>query len=81
MIQQFMPIQLPREWSTLQVVDFMLSALAEGDFLILCPDSDTNRRLDEKRIQWQADDLMKNRPALSHWHPQVLEAYKRFVDQ
>ena len=81
MIQQFVPSQPPGAWSTQQVVDFMLEALAEGDFLILCPDNDTNRRLDEKRMQWQADDLIKNRPALSRWHPEFLEAYQRFVDQ
>ena len=81
MIQQFVPTQPPGAWSTQQVVDFMLEALTEGDFLILCPDNDTNRRLDEKRMQWQADDLIKNRPALSRWHPEFLEAYQRFVDQ
>jgi hypothetical protein len=32
-------------------------------------------------MQWQADDLIKNRPALSRWHPEFLEAYQRFVDQ
>ena len=81
MILQFVPIQPPRVWSTLQVDDFVLQALAEGDCLILCPDNDTNRRLDEKLMQWQADYLIKKRPALSNWHPQIPEAYQRFVDQ
>ena len=25
--------------------------------------------MDEKRVQWAAEDLIKNRPALSRWHP------------
>ena len=64
-----------------QVVDFVREALAEEDFLILCHDNDTNRRLDEKLMQWHDDDPIENRPALSRWHPQIPEAYQRFVDQ
>ena len=81
MVQLFVPTQPPGAWSTQQVVDFVLEALAEGDFQILCPDNDTRRRLDEKRMQWRADVLIKNRPALSRWHPQFLKTYQRFVDQ
>ena len=72
MILQFVPIQPPLVWSTLQVDNFVLQALAEGDCLILCPDNDTNGQLDEQRMKWQADDLTKNRPALSHRHSQML---------
>ena len=44
-------------------------------------DTDTDRILDEKRIQWQADDLILNRPALSRWHPDFQVAYEQFIDQ
>jgi NAD(P)-dependent dehydrogenase (short-subunit alcohol dehydrogenase family) len=54
-------------WTSEQVVDEMLAGLSRGDFYILCPDNDVTRAMDEKRIQWAADDLIKNRPALSRW--------------
>lgn len=27
------------------------------------------RELDQRRMQWSADDMILNRPALSRWHP------------
>jgi NAD(P)-dependent dehydrogenase (short-subunit alcohol dehydrogenase family) len=56
-------------WSADEVVDFMLDALGRGDFYILCPDNDVTRPVDEKRIRWAAEDIIRNRPALSRWHP------------
>jgi hypothetical protein len=76
-----MPTQPSGAWSTHQVIDFMLDSLTTGDFLILCPDNDTDRTLDEKRIQWHADDLILNRPALSRWHQEYQAAYEQFIDQ
>ena len=55
-------------WTADQVVDFMLAAMAKGDFYILCPDNDVTREMDEKRIRWAAGDIIENRPALSRWH-------------
>jgi NAD(P)-dependent dehydrogenase (short-subunit alcohol dehydrogenase family) len=81
MIRRFMPTQPSVAWSTHQVIDFMLDSLTTGDFLILCPDNDTDRTLDEKRIQWHADDLILNRPALSRWHQEYQAAYEQFIDQ
>ena len=37
-------------WTPEQVIDFMLPAMARGDFYILCPDNDVTRELDAKRI-------------------------------
>jgi len=59
----------------------MMDALEKDDFYILCPDNETPRELDEKRIQWTADDIIKNRPALSRWHPDYAEEFKAFVDR
>lgn len=56
-------------WTPEQVVDFMLARLAEEDFYILCPDNAVDRKTDELRMQWSADDVIKNRPALSRWNP------------
>jgi NAD(P)-dependent dehydrogenase (short-subunit alcohol dehydrogenase family) len=66
-------------WTADQVVDFMLEALARGDFYILCPDNEVTRPMDEKRMQWATEDVIKNRPALSRWHPDYKEAFARFM--
>ena len=49
----------PGAWTTQQVIEFMLAEIQKDAFLILCPDNDTPRRLDERRIQWNTDDLIK----------------------
>lgn len=68
-------------WTSEQVVDFMFESLSRGDFYILCPDNDVTREMDEKRIQWSADDLIKNRPALSRWHPDHEAHFARFMGE
>jgi NAD(P)-dependent dehydrogenase (short-subunit alcohol dehydrogenase family) len=66
-------------WTPDQVIDFMLDSIARGDFYILCPDNDVTRAMDERRMQWSADDLIKNRPALSRWHPDFKAAFDAFM--
>ena len=66
-------------WTPEQTVDFMFERLAAGDFYILCPDNDTPRALDERRILWAAGDIVENRPPLSRWHKDYAEAFARFV--
>lgn len=66
-------------WTPEQTVDFMMERLDSGDFYILCPDNDVSRALDERRIQWAADDVIKNRPPLSRWHPDYVEAFEAYV--
>jgi hypothetical protein len=66
-------------WTAEQTVDFMVERLEAGDFYILCPDNDTPRRLDERRILWAAGDIVDNRPALSRWHADYAEAFAKFV--
>ncbi|MDZ4776722.1 MAG: SDR family NAD(P)-dependent oxidoreductase [Alphaproteobacteria bacterium] len=67
-------------WTPDQVAGFMFDALEKGDFYILCPDNDVTRAMDEKRIQWAADDLIQNRPALSRWHPDFADAFAKYMD-
>src|SRR3954468_10052058 len=43
----------------------MFDHIAAGDFYLLCPDNETTRAMDEKRIAWAAGDIIENRPALS----------------
>ncbi|HEY5070635.1 MAG TPA: SDR family NAD(P)-dependent oxidoreductase [Caulobacteraceae bacterium] len=69
----------PGAWTTEQVVDFMLAAMAAGDFYILCPDNEVSRELDNARITWSAQDLTENRPPLSRWHPDFKDAFAAFI--
>ncbi|WP_437682083.1 SDR family NAD(P)-dependent oxidoreductase [Sorangium sp. So ce131] len=62
-------------WTADQVVDLMIDSMGRGDFYVLCPDNAVTREVDERRIQWAADDLIRNRPALSRWHPDYAEAF------
>ncbi|MEM6847944.1 MAG: SDR family NAD(P)-dependent oxidoreductase [Pseudomonadota bacterium] len=68
-------------WTASQTVDFMVESLNRGDFYILCPDNDVPRALDEKRIAWNAGDLIENRPALSRWHPDYKDAFNAFIQR
>jgi len=69
----------PGAWTSEQVADEMIAAMGRGDFYILCPDNDVTRSMDERRIQWMADDLIWNRPALSRWHPDYKDAFAAFM--
>ena len=66
-------------WTPEQVIDFMIERLAAGDFYILCPDYETTRAVDERRMAWAIGDIIENRPALSRWHPSYKEAFNRFL--
>ncbi|GEO85714.1 MULTISPECIES: SDR family NAD(P)-dependent oxidoreductase [Alphaproteobacteria] len=66
-------------WTPEQTVDFMLQSIERGDFYILCPDNDVDRRTDEKRILWAAGDIVENRPPLSRWHPDYDARFKAYL--
>ncbi len=66
-------------WTGEQVADFMLESLVRGDFYILCPDNDTPRATDEKRMAWAVGDIIENRPALSRWHPDYKDAFAQYI--
>lgn len=68
-------------WTPEQTVAFMMERLEAGDFYILCPDNEVDRALDEKRMRWAADDIIRNRPPLSRWHPDYADAFKDFLDE
>ncbi len=79
MVSRHIPQKPPFAWTAEETVDFLLPCLDRGDFYIICPDNESPRDVDEKRIQWSADDLIKNRPALSRWHPDFKEAFEAFM--
>jgi NAD(P)-dependent dehydrogenase (short-subunit alcohol dehydrogenase family) len=66
-------------WTAEQVADFMLDSLARGDFYILCPDNETERPMDERRMAWAVGDIIENRPPLSRWHPDYKEKFAEFL--
>lgn len=66
-------------WSAAQVADRMLEGMASGQFYIFCEDNEVTRELDQRRMQWSAEDLIQNRPALSRWHPDYREAFAAYV--
>lgn len=68
-------------WMPADVVDFMLEGVAKGDFYILCPDEETTRTMDEKRMAWAMGDIIDSRPALSRWHPDYKDAFARFLTE
>ena len=66
-------------WTSEQTVQFMLESLERGDFYILCPDNDVDRKTDERRMAWAIGDIIENRPPLSRWHPDFTDASKKFI--
>jgi len=66
-------------WTSEQTVQFMLESLERGDFYILCPDNDVDRKTDERRMAWAIGDIIENRPPLSRWHPEFTDASKKFI--
>jgi NAD(P)-dependent dehydrogenase (short-subunit alcohol dehydrogenase family) len=69
----------PGAWTPEQVVHFMLAAMAAGDFYIICPDNDVTRDIDNRRILWAAEDIVRNRPALQRWHPDYADEFAAFL--
>ncbi|TGE01720.1 SDR family NAD(P)-dependent oxidoreductase [Methylobacterium nonmethylotrophicum] len=67
-------------WTPEETVAFMLEKMAAGDFYILCPDNETTREMDEKRMRWSSDDVVRNRPALSRWHPDHKAAFAAHME-
>jgi len=63
-------------WTADQVAEVLVDGMGRGDFYLWCEDNETTRGVDERRIQWAADDIIKNRPALSRWHRDYAEAFK-----
>ncbi len=67
-------------WTPDQTIDFMIDSIGRGDFYILCPDGEVDRKTDEKRILWAANDIIENRPPLSRWHEEYSNEFKSFLN-
>ncbi len=66
-------------WWPEQVVNELLARIAADDFYIICPDNDVTPQMDQLRMQWNTDDVILNRPALSRWHPGFADAFADFM--
>lgn len=66
-------------WTADQVAQRMLERMQAGDFYLFCEDNEVTPELDRRRMQWAADDLILNRPALSRWHPDYRDRYAAYV--
>lgn len=62
-------------WTPDEVIDVMMEGLLRGDFYLWCIDNETSRDTDERRILWNAGDIIEGRPALSRWHPGYTQAF------
>jgi NAD(P)-dependent dehydrogenase (short-subunit alcohol dehydrogenase family) len=69
----------PGSWMPEQVVNKLIEGMAAGDFYIICPDNDVTRDVDNRRILWAAEDIIRNRPALSRWHPDYQDEFAEFL--
>ena len=69
----------PGSWMPDEVVDLLVERMGEGDFYVICPDNDVTRDIDNRRILWAAEDIIRNRPALSRWHPDYAEKFAAFL--
>lgn len=66
-------------WTADDVANRMVEGMKNNDFYIFCEDNEVTRDLDQKRMQWSADDMIKNRPALSRWHPEFREQFNAYI--
>lgn len=66
-------------WTAAQVAQRLLDGMAQSDFYIFCEDNEVTKELDQKRMQWSADDIIKNRPALSRWHPDYRDQFAAYI--
>src|SRR6516225_5206647 len=69
----------PGSWTPDQVIDVLVERMGNGDFYILCPDNDVTTDVDNRRILWGAEDIIRNRPALSRWHPDYAAEFAAFL--
>ena len=68
-------------WTPEQVIEFMLDGIDKKQFYLICPDNAVTREVDNARMLWNVDDIVKNRPALSRWSEEHKDEFEAFVQQ
>lgn len=81
MTKKYFPEKPDAAWHPEQVADELLTRMSLGDFYIICPDNDVTTEIDNKRVQWNTDDIIKNRPALSRWHQEYQAEFDQYMDK
>lgn len=66
-------------WRVDQVAETLVDRLSKGDFYIYCEDNEVTSDVDQFCIQWSADDIIRNRPALSRCHPEYRNEFARHL--
>ncbi|CAO1631886.1 unnamed protein product [Sympodiomycopsis kandeliae] len=66
-------------WSPEQTADFALQKIQKGSFYILCPDNETSADVDKARMEWNINDVIQDRPALSRWHDDYTDKFADFM--
>lgn len=68
-------------WTPEQVVDYLQTKMAEGQFWVLCPDNDVTEDMDRRRMQWNTDDALLGRPPLSRWREEYKDEFKAYMEK
>lgn len=69
----------PGSWTPDQVIGMLVERMGNGDFYIICPDNDVTTDVDNRRILWGAEDIIRNRAPLSRWHPDYADEFAAFL--
>jgi hypothetical protein len=69
----------PGAWTPEQCVNQLIETLNAGEFYVLCEDNDVKRWQDERRMQWNVDDVIKRRSALSRWDEKCKTEFDAFM--
>jgi hypothetical protein len=64
-----------------ECVSQLLQHVDSGEFYILCEDNDVKRQQDERRMQWNLDDVIHRREALSRWNSPFTTQYEEYMKQ
>jgi len=67
-------------WMPQQTIDYLLDAIADEKFYIICPDNDVSEEMDRKRIAWAAGDVIARDVPLSRWHPDWKAAFAAYME-
>ncbi|MBO1359157.1 SDR family NAD(P)-dependent oxidoreductase [Acetobacter sacchari] len=66
-------------WTAEELIAYFVARLRKGDFYIICPDGAVTPEIDQRRMRWALDDIIKNRPALSRWHDDWKDQFSTFL--
>ncbi|GGJ94747.1 SDR family NAD(P)-dependent oxidoreductase [Pseudomonas matsuisoli] len=66
-------------WTADQVADRLIEGMSAADFYIFCEDNEASWELDQRRMQWAADDLIQKRPPLSRWHQDYERQFQAYI--